>query len=58
MIKNYKYNEKWDQEKIYIKQELFNTFQLSVVFHIEKNHLICTANYVSGFYIKRNLGLC
>ena len=35
----------------------FNPIQPSVVFHIETNHLICTANDISGFYMKCNIGL-
>ena len=29
-----------------------NPFQLSVAFHIEICHLICTANQMTGFYVK------
>ena len=32
-------------------------FQSSVVFHIENTHLICTANRLSGIYIKCNTEL-
>ena len=35
----------------------FNPFQPSVVFHIETSHLICTANQITGFYVKCNPGL-
>ena len=35
----------------------FNPFHPSVAFHIETSHLICTANQMTGFYIKRNTGL-
>ena len=30
--------------------------QLIVAFHIETNHLFCTANQVTGFYMKSTLG--
>ena len=33
---------------------LFNPFQPSVVFRIETRHLICSANQMSGFYMKWN----
>ena len=36
---------------------LFNPFQPSVAFHIETSHLICCANQMTGFYMKRNTGL-
>ena len=32
-------------------------FQPSVAFHLEISHLICTANQVTGFYMKCNTGL-
>ena len=35
----------------------FNSFQPSVAFHIENSHLIWTANQMTGFYMKRNIGL-
>ena len=28
----------------------------SIVFHIENSHLICTANHMTGFYMKATLG--
>ena len=31
--------------------------QLSIVFHTETSHLICTANQMSDFYMKCNTGL-
>ena len=36
---------------------LFKPFQPSVAFHIETRHLICTANQMTGFYMKCNTGL-
>ena len=36
---------------------LVNPFQPSVAFHIEASHLICSANQIIGFYMKRNTGL-
>ena len=33
---------------------LFNPFQPSVVFRIETRHLICSADQLSGFYMKCN----
>ena len=34
-----------------------NSFQPSVKFHIETSHLICSANQITGFYMKCNTGL-
>ena len=34
-----------------------NQFQPSVTFRIETSHLICTANQMTGFYMKCNTGL-
>ena len=34
-----------------------NPFQPSVEFHIEISHLICTANQITGFYMKCNARL-
>ena len=31
-----------------------NPFQPSVAFHIVTSHLICNANQMTGFYMKRN----
>ena len=31
-----------------------NSFQSSVVFHIETSHLICPANQITGFYMEYN----
>ena len=36
---------------------LLNPFQPSVAFQIETSHLICSANQVTGFYMKCNTGL-
>ena len=33
------------------------TLQASVAFHIEPSHLICTANQMTGFYMKYDTGL-
>ena len=33
-----------------------NPFQLSVAFYKETNHLICTVNAMTGFYMKCTLG--
>ena len=35
----------------------FRQFQSSAAFHIETNHLICTADQMTGFYLKYNTGL-
>ena len=35
----------------------FIPFQSSIVFHIETGHLICTANWMTGFCMKYNTGL-
>ena len=32
------------------------SFQLSVAFHIETSHLICSAKQITGFYLKLNMG--
>ena len=37
--------------------DFVNQYQPSVVFHIEASHLICSANQIIDFYIKRNTGL-
>ena len=34
-----------------------NTIMSSVAFHIETSNLICSANQITGFYIKCNTGL-
>ena len=34
-----------------------NPFQSSVAFHIETSHSTCTANQMTGFYMKCNTGL-
>lgn len=36
---------------------LINSFQHSFAFQIVTGHLICTANQIARFYIKRNAGL-
>ena len=46
---NHKYEDDyWDKS---------NPFQSSVKLHIETNNLICNANQMTGFYIKRNTEL-
>ena len=35
----------------------YNQFQSIVEFHIDSSHLICTANQMTGFYMKQNIGL-
>ena len=35
---------------------LFNLFQLRVALHVETSHLFCSANQMTGFYMKRNTG--
>ena len=35
----------------------YSPFQFSVTFHIEHSHLICSANQMTGFYMKCNAGL-
>ena len=37
--------------------EMGYPFQASVAFHIETSHLICIANQMTGFYMKRNAEL-
>ena len=32
-------------------------FQPNVAFHTETNHLLCKANQITGFYMKRKTGL-
>ena len=42
------------------KSKIFNgvnSFQPGVVFHIEYSNLICSANQLTGFYMKCNTGL-
>ena len=34
-----------------------NKFQPSVTFHVETSSLICSANQMTGFYMKCNTGL-
>ena len=34
-----------------------NLFEPSVPFHVETSHLICNANWITGFYMKCNTGL-
>ena len=41
----------WNQGK------QINPCQLSVAFHIETSHLICSANQVTGFHMKCNTGV-
>ena len=36
---------------------LRNPFQSSVAFHMETSHLICSANQITVFYVKRNTRL-
>ena len=36
---------------------MFNPFQQIVTFHVETSHLICTANQMTGFYVKFNTRL-
>ena len=40
-----------------VYDEGFNEFQLSAMFHIEANHLIYTANQMTGFYMKHSTRL-
>ena len=39
------------------RESKLNPFKPSVVFHIETSHLICTANQLTGFYMKSSTGL-
>ena len=34
-----------------------NPFQTNVALHIETSHLFCRAKLMTGFYMKRNIGL-
>ena len=43
-------------EHIFVKN-LFTHFSLLLRFQIETSHLICTANQLTGFYMKCNTGL-
>ena len=36
------------------KKVKINPFQPSIAFHIETGHLICSANQLTGFYMKYN----
>ena len=45
------------QVNVMILPCLLNPFQLSVVFHIETSHLICSVNQMLGFYMKCNFEL-
>ena len=38
-------------------QGALNPFQPNTAFHIKTSHLICTANQMTGFYMKCNTGL-
>ena len=40
-----------------LKNNKFNPFQPSVAFNIETSHLICSANQMTGFYMKCNIGM-
>ena len=40
-----------------LRNLLFYLFQSSAAFHIEPSHLICSANQMTGFYMKCNTGL-
>ena len=40
-----------------LRHERASSFRSGVVFHIEKSHLICTANQITSFFIKSNTGL-
>ena len=44
----------WLTEGFYLLD--LNTFHPSVVFHLETSHSICTANQMTGFYMKYNTG--
>ena len=35
---------------------MINLFQLTFVFHTETSHLICTANQMTGFFMKWKAG--
>ena len=53
LIKGSPPNFSWNLSKF----PAINQFQLSVAFHIETNHLIWTANQITGFYMKCNIRL-
>ena len=36
---------------------IIRLFQPSIVLHKETNHLICTVNQITGFYMKCNNGM-
>ena len=46
----------WHLVATFYISSFFNPFQPSVAFHIETSHLICTANQMTGFYVKCNFG--
>ena len=49
----------WNEKVLHIVFfcRLLNPFQPSVTFHIETSHLICSANLMTGFYMKCNTEL-
>ena len=49
--------EKNISNQFHSKQYLFDPFQSSVAVHMETSRLICTANQMDGFCLRRNTGL-
>ena len=49
--------EKNISNQLHSKQYLFDPFQSSVAVHMETSRLICTANQMDGFCLRRNTGL-
>ena len=45
------------EENKMLVQNVLTHFSPSVAFHIETSHLICTANQMTGLYMKCNTGL-
>ena len=43
--------------KPFMDFHIINPIQPSVAFHIETRHLICSANQMTGFYMRCNTGL-
>ena len=57
MIKNTRLRLKDQSQVAEIFPRTVNIFQPSIAFHIETSHLICSANQMTGFYMKCNTEL-
>ena len=47
----------WIQFLLFFIRTIINSFQSSVLFHIETIHLVCTVNQMTRYYFIRNTGL-